>query len=324
MNGRARLWLRDIDRFHHSQLSPNEAIPALQVPNLHFYHISNSSFFARSLSAIGRLVASFFTDTFHSDDEFDKFDENYFKPDSDYRKKQMAMEQRIKQEEADAAFARSLQGAGNLPPMSRPASTAPSAFDRMSGMSQSNARPSTNATSSKCHIKADPRSMGGYIKPEPQTMGYGSNPVYSSGSGFGSSNMNVLKPEPFSSRPMPGSFVDDSDSDIEIIEPSQFKSNGRFGQPNSNTLNRLSFSPDAQTAGQAALARAAGAASNTALQQAMYGSRAVPGWMAGGAASPQPTIPSPYNAMGSGTGMGMGNGISPGIQMYGSVPGAFV
>ena len=97
---------------------------------------------------------------------------------------------------------------------------------------------------------------------------------------------------------MPGAFIDDnstaSDSDIEIIPPESFHDNGRHvsRQNGSGTsllrgmygttqprMQRPSFSPEGQTAGEAALRQVEQAHTNSALQMAMYGTQNKPTWM---------------------------------------------
>lgn len=143
----------------------------------------------------------------------------------------------------------------------------------------------------------------------------------SSQTGFGAyafmqnNNASPFKTES-SSRPMPGTFRDDSstqsDSDIEIIPPSAFHDNGRHTRTPAKNQNwgsslnaygtqqpkveRLSFSPEAQTAGNAALCQMGQSASNDALQMAMYGIQQVPNWMNSAGPSSGPTL----NPFGSG------------------------
>jgi hypothetical protein len=143
----------------------------------------------------------------------------------------------------------------------------------------------------------------------------------SSQTGFGAyasmrnNNVSPFKTEP-SSLSMPGTFRDDSsnqsDSDIEIIPPSAFRDNGRHTRTPAKNQNwgsslnaygtqqpkieRPSFSPEAQTAGDAALRRMGQTASNDALQIAMYGKQQVPNWMNAADPSQGPTL----NPFGSG------------------------
>jgi hypothetical protein len=296
------------------------------------------------------------------DDEFDRFDEDFFKTDSEYIKKQIALEEKIKQEELDAEFARRLQG--DLPSINLPSSSGPNAFNRM-GMgyisSQSSNQPlqpstrlspghpwpSTNpAPMSSPSIKLEPRrlsygaksterSLDGYAKPEPSSM----QTIQTSGfRGTRLPNFDGLIANPRSngstgvkaescSRSMPGSFTDDlsdaSDSDIEIIEPSEFKSNGRYRQGSMvGTPARSSLSLNSLISAPAAIRNTEGSTTKSALRQALYGNQAAPSWLK--PVTPQPAGSFLYSDMGNMMGNEMGNKMTPGMQAYGSVPGAYV
>jgi hypothetical protein len=243
------------------------------------------------------------TDANLSDEEFDLFDEEFFK------KQQKAEEERIQREKLDAEFARSIQSESNsFASMNPPASTAPSAFDRISGVRKPS---STSAASCSSSSQTGTQSSGrklpwnntswsvssgvGSVKPEPRSISSGIKleEPQSSLNGFSSyASMNnmAFKPESSPPQPMPGTFQDDSDSDIEIISPSAFYNNGRHSSV-SNTefttplrsvsdaackLQRPSFSPESQISGEAACRRAGQTYTNNALQKAMYGNQALP------------------------------------------------
>jgi hypothetical protein len=157
--------------------------------------------------------------------------------------------------------------------------------------------------------------------------------------------MNGFKTEPSSSRTMPGAFGDDSstasDSDIEIIPPESFHDNGRHvpalngSRPDmsgnvyanlipQSRMQRPSLSPEAQTAGEAALRRVEQASTANALQMAMFGTQPVPNWM-------QNTLPLPNSSQfglpGSQPrpGIGMSNNTAYGRpQAYGGGAGNLV
>ena len=98
---------------------------------------------------------------------------------------------------------------------------------------------------------------------------------------------------------MPGSFrevtVLDSDSDVEIIPASEYHDNGRHSRTpikNQHTMvERPNFSPEAQTAGSAALRRVGQSASTDALNMAMFGTpQASKPWMNAAPPQPGPTL----------------------------------
>lgn len=221
------------------------------------------------------------------DEEFELFDNIFFNT------QQKEIEDRIRQEKLDAEFALSLQNGNPVPAPAARIPAAPSAFDRLSGM-----RPPKNAmqngrTSSIRTLPWAANNSASIIKPEPQSLSpYAMEPgSYNSTS----NNMNGFKTKASSSRMMPGAFPDDSstasDSDIEIIGPEAFHDNGRhvptlsgsrtslsgsvYGAPQPRMLPP-SFSPEAQTPGDAALRRVEQASTNNALQTAMFGSQSVP------------------------------------------------
>ena len=162
-------------------------------------------------------------------------------------------------------------------------------------------------------VKSEPRFMTSDVKHEGSS---GSQTGFGAYAFMQNNNASPFKTEP-SPRPMPGTFRDDSstqsDSDIEIIPPSAFYDNGRHtrtpakNQNWGSSLNAYgtqqpkveppSFSPEAQTAGNAALGRMGQSASNDALQMAMYGNQQVPNWMNSAGPSSAPTL----NPFGSGS-----------------------
>jgi hypothetical protein len=243
------------------------------------------------------------TDANLSDEEFDLFDEELFK------KQQKAEEERIQREKLDAEFARSIQSESNsFSSMNPPTSTAPTAFDRISGVRKPS---STSAASSSSSSQTGTQSSGRKlpwnntswsvssgvvsVEPEPRSISSGIKleEPQSSPSGFSSyasMNNTGFKSEASPPQPMPGTFQDDSDSDIEIISPSAFYNNGRhssvsnteFTTPSRSVcdaarkLQRPSFSPESQISGEAARRRAHQTYTNNALQKAMYGNQALP------------------------------------------------
>ena len=254
----------------------------------------------------------------YSDDEFDAFDREFLQ-------QQKAAEERIKREKLDEEFARSFQQ-NSGPFMNPPATQANSAFDRLTGvrphqsnsavslprMGQSGARTLPSGTPQfrrmgAASVKSEPRSMTSGIKSEaPSYSGFASYATPSN-------NASSFKSEPSSSQPMPGSFREitslDSDSDVEIISPSEYHDNGRHSRTPTKNLNlasmnpygtqhmkveRPNFSPEAQTAGYAALRRVSQTASAEALHMAMFGTPQAPKpWM--NTTHPQP----PLNPFGS-------------------------
>jgi hypothetical protein len=158
------------------------------------------------------------------------------------------------------------------------------------------------------------------------TSGMSSFPAVKSERGNTSSlnPFSAVKSEP--KYAVPGAFQDDSsaasDSDIEIIPPSAFRDNGRHPATSNCTQHqRIGYSPEAMTTGAAALHRLEQSATNSALQQAMYGKQQLPSWMQN---QPYPALtsgssmnPSGYQPQQPvmGMGMGMPAGI-PGQYLY--------
>ncbi|KAK0105181.1 hypothetical protein ONS95_004422 [Cadophora gregata] len=220
------------------------------------------------------------------DDKFDAFDREFFQQQHDEVS-------RLERERMDEEFARTIQNSFSDPQMGAPSSSmqppARTAFDRMSGGHQQSfastnpysSNPSTqyqngaNAsrklpwgpapqTYGSSSVKAEPRSMKSGVKQEkPDLASYKS--MASS-----SSAQNPFKREQ-SSRPMPGSFQDDSsddsDSDLEIIPASAFRDNGRHTQ---TKVERPSYAGPSRSSG-----------STDALQNALFGGHLKHEWMNG-------------------------------------------
>jgi hypothetical protein len=219
--------------------------------------------------------------------------------DDEFLIQQKSLEDRIRREKLDEEYARSLQHPGqSVNPPSVPSGL--SAFDRMSGKRPtpvSSIKPEPGRSSShrklpwatsqsSTNVKSEPRSMGSSIKNEASSSSYMSYNPYSSSS----FNMPLkLKEE----RPkMPGTYEDESssagDSDIEIIDATDFNGNGRHVQtsarpnwpsqsvrPSSQSIPRPGFSSAAQTAGQAAAYRQA---EESTLNMALYGKSTPRSW----------------------------------------------
>lgn len=222
---------------------------------------------------------------------------------SDFYNEQKAEEERLRRERLDAEFARSIQDGTEYPAMSPPSRSGPSAFDRMSGTHTSAPSSSASRAMTPHHgAPARPRKLPpSWNKSSSNTSGSKSEPQTSASSG--------ITAEASSSRTVPGAFPEDisSDSDLELIEPSAFHDNGRHPRSHSGISGtsasvystsqgktpRPSFSPEAQTAGTAALRRLDGARSTgystvpTALQMAMYGEKGGPKWMTNPTYGPQ-------------------------------------
>jgi len=283
--------------------------------------------------------------TFVREEEFAAFDEFF--------QQQKAAETRIERERADAELARSLQNDGFAVVDQRPTS-GPSAFDRLSGnppqtslltnppsssarnafdrMSAVRQESNTSAASRKLPPGWDygsssqtsqyrPVTQYRPVKTEVPSMASGVkmenhyNPFQNQGSST-STFIPASKVKSEQKYSMPGSYQDDSstasDSDIEVIPASAFRDNGR--QSTTYTSQRPGYSPESQAAGNAALRRVEQTASNTALQQAMYGNQQLPSWMNAQAGPAQPF----GSTMQPGSSMGMGVGMSsaPGQYVY--------
>ncbi|KAH7310958.1 SNF2 family N-terminal domain-containing protein [Rhexocercosporidium sp. MPI-PUGE-AT-0058] len=221
-----------------------------------------------------------------SDDKFDVFDRDFFQLQHDEVS-------RLELERLDEEFARTIQESFDAPRMSAPSSSMQppgrNAFDRMSGAHQTYVNPYSSSPANQYHngIKAGkklpwgpPRaSLSDYsnsIKAEPRSMHSGMKQEAPSNFAPHSSYASSPAQNPFkreqTSRPMPGSFQDDSstasDSDIEIIPASAFRDNGRHSYTKVETP---SFAPGSS--------RSSG--SNDALQQALFGNQVKHEWMNG-------------------------------------------
>ncbi|KAF4637235.1 hypothetical protein G7Y89_g851 [Cudoniella acicularis] len=233
------------------------------------------------------------------------------------QQQQKAQEEIRKREKLDEEFARSLQNeAQGFRPSDQPQSSAYTAFSRMSGMrppaSSAPAMPSSSTPQfGQPSVRklppgwnsTPPRMAGSVVKPQPQLM----NSRVKAEQPSMNSMTSLAAFGGDQSRAIPGSFPDDSsnasDSDIEIIPPEAFRDNGRHSHSAMQNNHRLGFSPAAQTAGAATLRRLEQAATNDALQMAMYGGRQVPSWMS----TPAPSSPSSFeSSMNSPGSVGMG------------------
>ncbi|TVY19000.1 putative ATP-dependent helicase [Lachnellula arida] len=278
------------------------------------------------------------------DDEFTAFDDQFYR-------NQKAAEDQAKQQKLDEDFARSLQSDGfavmNPPSTSGPSgfnrnpsnlqassssyantssSSANNAYDRMSGVRKvsssstiaSSNRENAHAASARKLPPGWNNGAAGSVKSE---TGFG---LHSSQNSGNPSSMNSFAPVKAEQKySIPGTFQDDSsiasDSDIEIIPPSAFRDNGRHPTISSGifgTQDQLpNLSPEEIAAGNAALSRLEQSATNTALQQAMYGKQKRPSWMH---TQSYPALPPgsmsssgyPSQQSGMGVDMGMPGGYS--------------
>lgn len=288
------------------------------------------------------------TSSFHRDDEFDAFDSSFFQL-------QQEIEDRLKQEKADAELALSLQN-GHAPP--RPAfapanvTAGITAFDRLSGMRPlpasslgSTGSMQGGSTNSSTKQEWSSQFSAPNVKYEPSSLSaMGLSSDYTSST----NNMDSFKKWPSSSIAMPGAFVDDSstasDSDIEFISPEAFHDNGRhdssrrshstpYGQNAASSvygatqppIHRPSFSPEAQTAGEAALRRFGQGSTSPPTQMATYGNQNVPNRMN---ALPLPISSQTFGLPGSyprpvfGMSSNISYAPSQGYGTYGSLPGS--
>ncbi|PVH86410.1 hypothetical protein DL98DRAFT_13691 [Cadophora sp. DSE1049] len=222
------------------------------------------------------------------DDKFDAFDREFFQQQQDEVS-------RLERERMDEELARTIQNSFSDPQMNAPASSMQpptrTAFDRMSGahqQSSASVNPYSSSQSSQYQNGATagrklpwgptPPSYGSFsVKAEPRSMNTGvkqERPDFAPYSSFASSSSSAQNPfkREQSSRPMPGSFQDDSsnasDSDIEIIPASAFRDNGRHAQ---TKVERPSYAPGSS--------RSSG--SNDALQNALFGGQVKHEWMNG-------------------------------------------
>lgn len=273
----------------------------------------------------------------HSDDDFPALDEDFF------MKQQSIQEDRIKRERADAEMARRMQEENSPPTVSvasssRNLANAPSAFDRIRGFrpghSSSSQRFSTGPeysapTGRKLPWSSDsitPRAIKSEgIKAErnPDSNRPGFAAYASSSNPFKTKTeenyLNIKAEFQNAKKPMTDGFIDadfTDDSDIEVIDATSFQDNGRYNpSPQSsmaaynNPFSRPNFSPESQTAGNAALRRTQQSSGNEALRIAMFGKTAVPNWMHGSMSSG----PSP-NSVGNVYNVGQAPGLNPFMQ----------
>lgn len=264
-------------------------------------------------------------------------DDDDFPPlDEDFLLQMQKQEEKMKQEKLDAEFAKAMQDESSFAammtaPSSRPPSRVPSAFDRMVGMqpqkSSSQAppvRPSHPASSpqrtglSKTELKAVP-----YDSPNVNFPAYTSKPKHSS---------SKVKAEQASARQMPGTFLPDnsSDSDIEIIDSTEFNDNGRYSRstPRTSSANpfgtpgkgaqQLGFTPASQNAGDERVRRF-GQSNTNSPHLAMFGNRQQRGPSRLNGVSPGSSLPSmDYSGRGYAQPFGAGNYMNTGVGMRGS------
>jgi len=172
-------------------------------------------------------------------------------------------------------------------------------------------------------VKSELKSMAPGIKAE---SSFGSYQTQHAGETSGMNSFLAVKSEP--KYAMPGAFQDDSsvasDSDIEIIPSSAFHDNGRRPTPSNGGFGaqsqRPGYSPETLTASSAALRRLEQSATNSALQQAIYGKQQLPNWMQN---QPYPALSSgssmePFGYQPQQPVMGIGMGMPAGI------PGQYV
>jgi hypothetical protein len=284
------------------------------------------------------------TDFCNSDEEFPALDGDFFK------QQQLKEEERIKREQQDEIMARKMQEDHSFPvtmasssSSSRPSCNFPTAFDRISGIRH----PSNNSSQKLSQNQQHSASIGRKL-PWPSSN-FDFNPASaksersSTPSDFSSNELagSATSPKPFknessisypqikaesrSQKPMPGAFIDidglsaTDDSDIEIIDATDFQDNGRYSQPSKPTSQtygnpfkkRPNFSPGSQVAGGTALRRGEQSPTNDALQMAMFGNAPVPTWMNGtmqSRASPN-SIGNVYNARSAGFGNNAGSSM---------------
>ena len=129
-----------------------------------------------------------------------------------------AVEAKLAQERSDAELARKLHEEEQLL-LSNP-STGKSAFDRMSGPRPSSSQPGSVASSSRTVPTKSEQKMEQKGRSLMNVPFYGPSGV--------KQETPKIKPEtPSSSARMPSSYTMDEDSDIEIIDASSFRDNGR-------------------------------------------------------------------------------------------------
>lgn len=248
------------------------------------------------------------TNFFLREDDFPALNEDFF------RQQQIKEVERIARERADEKYARNIQEGRLLPSTVVSSSKAPSqsfnAFDRISGMrppqssSSQNLSQAPNYSTSTGRKLPWPSSSIGVkstsLKPEPSSALSGFSDVGMAGSAGSPSSFkrdsNIsytdIKAETKQQKPKSG-FIDvdglsstTDDSDIEVIDATDFQDNGRYKQPSKTATNTYgnpfqSVTRPALNAGNAALHRM-DQSPGGALQRAMYGNAPQPAWMNGG------------------------------------------
>jgi hypothetical protein len=278
-------------------------------------------------------------------------------------------EEKMKQEKLDEEFAKALQDENSFAsmvagPSSRPPpSRAPSAFDRMVGMRPQ--KPSSHLShssyspvseSQRCPtsspilgVESTNYGLQNYYPTSPSSVGMGRPKPERVPYNFAEIEAYETKSKNKSSKVKsePGSFVNDSssDSDIEVIDATEFNDNGRyshlstssrnpFGTPN-KAAKRPSFTPESQNAGEAALRRKEQGNSKEALHSVLFGNKQQHGWLNGApqggslhsmnrpsSAGSLPSMNSPGNVYTQpfGPGIYMNPGMGIGLQGPGQNP----
>lgn len=248
----------------------------------------------------------------------------------------------MKQEKQDAEYARRLQeDHGSHAITAIPSSRAPSAFDRITGRRP---QPSSSATPSTQSSASSHSQRTSHLKPEPKLM-----PFDLSGTDMAAYTANPNKgvfrveAEQTLSRSMPGSFISDNssntdDSDIEIIDATEFNDNGRYSQPLSSSVTAsgpsqtVNLSPSSssrfQPPGKEILGRNGQSNTKSALQLAMFGNKhqRVPPWLKeasqGDSSSFTNSSANTYDSLPFGAGKNLNMGGLPGSYPGGSMNNA--
>ncbi|KAF7865226.1 hypothetical protein EAF04_006203 [Stromatinia cepivora] len=226
--------------------------------------------------------------------------------DPSYAILQRQEEQRLQQERKDAEFASSLANSNDFVSSTPITSSKPSASSKMLGVhsqvstSRENqtAKPSamsnaygSHASSSSARSLPWKKAFNPVVKAEPQTSTSSQSLEFSSTCFSGARGTHQEGPptatnSSFTSMPtstVPGAYIEDSasDSELEIIDPSAFKDNGRQRATASKTANAYShqgsiYSPDTRALGESALSR-----TNTSRQNYLHeNNRGLSGWAA--------------------------------------------
>ncbi|KAF7955746.1 hypothetical protein EAE96_004670 [Botrytis aclada] len=217
--------------------------------------------------------------------------------DPGYTARHAQEEQKLQRERKDAEFASSLANS-NSPVSNTPiTSSKPSAFNRLLGghsgrLSQASTSRDVQAAESSAmsntydahnsgfssrslpwkkgsssSLKAEPRTVS-YAQPSPSGFvrwGAGGTTGMHQERSFTATNSNLM---PFPELTMPGTYIDDADSDssLEIINSSAFKDNGRQKATTSKTTNYYNQSGPIYSSETRALGDAAISRTNTSLQ----------------------------------------------------------